>query len=568
MRAADGESLWLKIAPGFTWAILIIPTAAGLVGVVLPAFGYFPTLGGTSFSLEPWRALWASPGVVRGTVLSLWVGLAATSLSLVIVAAVLAQFHSSPVLWLVRRVLSPLLSVPHAAIAIGLAFVIAPSGLLFRLLAQILPGIQRPPDLLIVHDPMGLSLIVALVLKEVPFLFLMSLAALPQVNAHAHLAAARAMGYRPSVAWLKVVLPRLYPQIRLPVIAVLAYSLSVVDAALVLGPTTPPPLAISIVKWMNDPEVVKRFVAAAGAVLMLILTLAGIGVWGAGERLVKSLGREWIEQGAREQGGRAVSIAAYVSGVLILCLVGMSAGAILLWAFAGQWPFPSALPDSVTGETLRENGWLIARPLANALLIGLLAGAAALFLTVSILERDVRRGARADRLTGSLIYVPLIIPQVAFLPGLQIMLIALDLDGNILAVAAAHLIFVFPYVYLSLSQPWFHFDDRYRQAALSMGARPFRVLLRVRLPMLLAALATAAAVGFAVSVGQYLPTLLLGSGRVPTITTEAVALASGGDRRLTALLALLQAALPFFAFFLAIFVPLAWFHNRRGLRTI
>lgn len=99
-----------------------------------------------------------------------------------------------------------------------------------------------------------------------------------------------------------------------------------------------------------------------------------------------------------------------------------------------------------------------------------------------------------------------------------------------------------------------------------MGARPLNVLLRVRLPMLLAAVLTAAAVGFAVSIGQYLPTLLLGSGRIPTITTEAVALASGGDRRLTALLALLQGVLPFIAFFLAIFVPLAWFHNRRGLR--
>ncbi len=43
---------------------------------------------------------------------------------------------------------------------------------------------------------------------------------------------------------------------------------------------------------------------------------------------------------------------------------------------------------------------------------------------------------------------------------------------------------------------------------------------------------TALAVGFAVSIGQYLPTLLLGWGRVPTITTEAVALSSGGDRRI------------------------------------
>jgi putative thiamine transport system permease protein len=84
--------------------------------------------------------------------------------------------------------------------------------------------------------------------------------------------------------------------------------------------------------------------------------------------------------------------------------------------------------------------------------------------------------------------------------------------------------------------------------------------------MLFASLLTAFAVGFAVSVGQYLPTLLFGSGRVPTITTEAVALASGGDRRLTASLALLQSLLPFLAFVVAIFVPLAVYRNRRGVR--
>jgi ABC-type uncharacterized transport system, permease component len=40
-----------------------------------------------------------------------------------------------------------------------------------------------------------------------------------------------------------VILPILYGQLRLPIYAVLAFSLSVVDMALILGPTTPPTLA-------------------------------------------------------------------------------------------------------------------------------------------------------------------------------------------------------------------------------------------------------------------------------------------------------------------------------------
>jgi putative thiamine transport system permease protein len=83
--------------------------------------------------------------------------------------------------------------------------------------------------------------------------------------------------------------------------------------------------------------------------------------------------------------------------------------------------------------------------------------------------------------------------------------------------------------------------------------------------LLLTPVLTAAAVGFAVSVGQYLPTILLGAGRVVTVTTEAVSLASGGDRRLTAIYALLQLLLPALGFMLAMLVPRYVFRRRRGL---
>jgi putative thiamine transport system permease protein len=65
-------------------------------------------------------------------------------------------------------------------------------------------------------------------------------------------------------------------------------------------------------------------------------------------------------------------------------------------------------------------------------------------------------------------------------------------------------------------------------------------------------LAASFAVGFAVSVAQYLPTLYLGSGRFPTATTEAVALSAGGQRGLMAAYAALQWLLPVLVFALAV----------------
>jgi len=63
------------------------------------------------------------------------------------------------------------------------------------------------------------------------------------------------------------------------------------------------------------------------------------------------------------------------------------------------------------------------------------------------------------------------------------------------------------------------------------------------------------AVGFAVSAGQYLPTLFAGAGRFATLTTEAVGLAAGADRRVIGLYALVQAALPLLPFVAVLLLP-------------
>ena len=85
--------------------------------------------------------------------------------------------------------------------------------------------------------------------------------------------------------------------------------------------------------------------------------------------------------------------------------------------------------------------------------------------------------------------------------------------------------------------------------------------------MLLKPILVAAGVGFAVSIGQYLPTLLIGAGRLPTITTEAVALASGGDRRIIGIYAFLQLLLPLLGFVLAALIPALLFRNRRDMKA-
>ncbi|MDQ0315189.1 ABC transporter permease [Amorphus orientalis] len=556
----------VRFAPTLTIAVLIGPVIAGLAGIALPAFGYLPALGRTSFSLSPIADLLAMPGLWRSVRLSLWTGLASTAITCAVTFLFLAGWSQTRAFHWMRRLLSPLLSVPHAAAALGLAFLISPSGWLVRLVSPWATGLDRPPDLLIVHDPAGIAMITALVAKEVPFLLLMALAALPQTDATRLSHVAESFGYGRMAGFAYAVLPRLYSQLRLPIFAIIAFSTSTVDVALVLGPTLPAPLAVRVVDWMNDPDLGRRFIASAGALLQITVTGTALLAWLGLEKIVGLIGRHAISSGKRYRRDGVTRLAG--ASLALLCVVVIAAGlaGLAVWSVAGFWRFPDALPATFSLDTWKSNWAEAATLFRTTLAIGAIATLLAVFLTLGCLENESRRGRAPGKGTLSLVFVPLMMPQVSMLFGLQILFLTVGLPPTVTTVALAHLVFVLPYVFLALADSWRALDPRYAMVAAALGAGPERTFRRVRLPMMLPAVLTAAAVGFAVSVGQYLPTLVLGAGRVVTVTTEAVALSAGGNRRLVGLFAVLQMVLPLIGFTIALLVPAVLFRNRSAFR--
>lgn len=551
----------LRQAPRLTLLVIAGPVLAGLAGTVAPAFGL-----GTGGGLDAFRALADWPGLGAAVRLSLATGLISTVLALALTLLILALLPGTRAFSALMRLLSPLLAVPHAAVALGLAFLLAPSGWIVRALSPWATGWAEPPDLLTLNDPAGLALIAGLVAKEVPFLLLMALAALPQTDAPRRMLLAESLGHGRAAGWAFAVLPALYAQIRLPVYAVLAYSMTAVEMAMILGPTRPPTLSAQIALWMADPALAERARAAAAAALQLGLVVAALALWRLAEAVLRrgllraaALGLRlvWLDAALRLL---ALGMAALTVGA-----VGAGLAGLAIWSVAGMWAFPAALP-----ETLSLRTWVAAAPdlvadTAMTLGLALAAALAALALTLTCLETETRHGLRPGAGAMALLYLPLIVPQVAFLPGLQAAALAVGLDGTPLAVATAHLVFVLPYVFLSLSGPWRAWDGRIATAAAALGAGEARIFWQLRLPMLLAPALTALAVGMAVSVGQYLPTLLIGGGRVVTLTTEAVALSSGGNRRIVGTYALLQMLLPAACFAVALAAPALAFRNRRGM---
>ncbi len=535
---------WLRQAPRVTLALFLVPIAAGLLGTALPAFGWLPAIGGRSLSLVPWKTLFSQPGIAEAIGLTLATGVVSTLVSVILVFGFCAFVHGRPPGRAGRAVLAPILAAPHAAVAIGVGFLIAPSGWIVRLLSPWLTGWHQPPDVATVQDPYGIALTLGLLVKEVPYLLLMTITALGQVPAARQVEAAAALGYGRTVAWLKLVLPQVYRRVRLPIYAVLAYALSVVDMALILGPGNPPTLSVLALRWFTAPDIRMYFPAAAAALLQLALVLGSIVLWRAAEGMVAHLGRRWIAQGAR---GTRLEPLAGLSAAAVAGLMGLGVASLAdlaVWSFAAGWRFPEVLPAHWSARAWSGQFGPITWPLETTLVVAMVASGLSLLLVLACLEHEQRRGAAATSRALWLLYVPLLVPQIAFLFGLQVLLTAAHLDGSLIAVIWSHLLFVLPYVFLSLADPWRALDTRYARTALSLGARPRRVFLRIRLPLLLRPVLIAAAVGVAVSVDQYLPTIFAGAGRVVTLTTEAVTLASGGDRRVSAVFGLLQALIP------------------------
>lgn len=533
----------LPVAHAILLGVVGGPVAFGLAGTLLPAFGYFPALDGASFSLDAFRRLQAEPALWHSLRLSLWTGFAATALSLFLTFCILARIADRKGTLGDTAGFVPLLALPPIALAIGFALLVAPSGLIIRLLAAPL-GLDAPPDLSTVQDSAGFALIFGLALKETPFLVAFGAAALIETSAAQRIMVARSLGMPRHQAFLRAAWPVVLTRLRLPLAAVLVYATSSVDAAIILGPTTPPPLQVVVLRLARDPDLSLRFAASAGALLQAAAALFAVALWFMlGAALSAPMRLIWLPE-------RLASPISFLFGWMLKAFGALAVLALLLASVAGRRPFPQVLPDRFTLQGFTDQGALFGAPLVNALVLGVGVAVIAVAVTIAALEADRADGRVLARLMP-LLLMPLVVPEPSFLLGLSTGLLAVGVFDPWVSVMLAHLSIATPYVLLTLRAPWLRRNRSPGDAARSLGAGRLRRLLRVLLPPMLPSLVLAMAVAFAVSNAQYLGTLLPGGGRLITLSTETMAIVAGADARTVAVSAFSIAILPAFGFLVA-----------------
>lgn len=527
-----------------------LPILAALLALTQP----LSDISSFNTFIQPWTLLLQWPGLMRSVGLSLWSAIAATLISLWLALALCSQVIQRASCT-ARAISSAILAMPHIALATGLILLLSPSGWLLRLISPTFTGFVRPPDWPIVNDPYALSLILLLMIKETPFLFLMAFNIAGRIDVARQMQAANALGYHSEKAWWLLLVPQILVALRLPLFCVLAFGLSTVDIAILLGPQQPTTLALLVWQWISEPSMGHQSLAAAGTLLLIVITLASFGAWRYAEKSWLTYCRN--AYGQRRSTWRMPLTPLWAMGIVLT----LGAYAVLfVWSVAWRWPFSSSFPLQWSYDYWLTSVHQLSTPIINSLLIASVANLLGLLLCVGFLEWQfyTRRNTNLWFLLA-----PLLTPQISLIFGLQHMAAWLDVIGLLPSVIFAHMVFIVPYYFLSLSGTWQTIDPRLIYTAQSLGKSPWACFWRIKIPLLSKPLALSVALGFAVSMGLYLPTLGLGAGRFPTLATETVAYASGIDRRMAAVAALWQTFIPLLVYGIVLFLPFILTRNNK-----
>jgi putative spermidine/putrescine transport system permease protein len=217
-----------------------------------------------------YRSLVDDEEIVNSMVLTLWVAGISTivavsgGLAIAITLARLARGRR-----MVYALLQVPLAVPHLAIAVALVTLIAPSGLVARIIYA-LGWITEPAQFpALVYDRYGLGVIAAYVAKEVPFLAVVTTVLLLRLGAD-YDAVARTLG---ATAWQRlrhVTLPLVFPGVSAAALIVFAYVFAAFETPFLLGRPYPAMLSVVAQQRYLDLDLLQRPGAVALAVLMTV----------------------------------------------------------------------------------------------------------------------------------------------------------------------------------------------------------------------------------------------------------------------------------------------------------
>lgn len=220
---------------------------------------------------------------------------------------------------------------------------------------------------------------------------------------------------------------------------------------------------------------------------------------------------------------------------LIVFIILAPMAILLLWAFISRWPWPNLLPEAYSLRAIKD----VFAP--HTKIFSILFSNILLSLSVAILSAIVgTMTARAlvlydfvgKRLIEFLSIAPILVPGTVFAMGIHVVFIKMSLADTVLGVIIVHLLYTLPYSINIMKDLTKSIGKQMEMQAYVLGASPLKSFIYITLPLLTPGIMASISMAYITSFNQYFITLLIGGGKVKTLSILMVPFIAKGDRSL------------------------------------
>lgn len=179
----------------------------------------------------------------------------------------------------------------------------------------------------------------------------------------------------------------------------------------------------------------------------------------------------------------------YLPIVLLIIYSFNASRLVTVWGgFSTKW-----YVEMLSNQGLMSAAWVTARlAFLTATFATMLGTLAAIVL--------VRRGRFFGRtLFSGMVYAPIVMPEVITGLSLLLLFVAINLDRGFLTVLIAHITFSMCFVAIVVQSRLQTFDNSLEEAAMDLGAPPFKAFVTVTLPIILPAVVAGWMLAFTLS---------------------------------------------------------------------
>jgi putative spermidine/putrescine transport system permease protein len=219
---------------------------------------------------------------------------------------------------------------------------------------------------------------------------------------------------------------------------------------------------------------------------------------------------EWWWSLAR-QAVSALAVIYLVAPLIIVLIISFSSAPFLTFpppGFSLQWYHNLFNNPAWSGSLMTS-----VKILVPAALIATITGTAAAYGLV-------RSSFPGKTAVAALLMAPLVVPVIVTAVGIFGFFRTLGLFGTLSGLIVAHTVLTVPYVVATVSGTLIMVDKRLEQAALTLGASPWKTFRRVTLPLILPAVLSGLVFAMVVSFDELVVSLFISTPAVRPVTVE------------------------------------------------